>query len=408
MYTYKTNLFEKLKPILILSLLMSSSFIFSQSKINISGFVYDEYAYPIPYSSIGIIKKNIGASSTEEGSFSFFVSKNELMDTLEISSIGYETFKISINDFINLLDKKIILKEKITELKEVSVKSSKTIVKSALKKLKSNTLSSKHTLGMLYRRWTVEDEICRFFIEQYIDVVDRGPSSFVNGFKIRHKRTSSDYRIVPGAGQPKHSLYYMQWNNPLRRGISLGAYKWKKIKDTNYENEEVVVIKGTKKNGEIITLYIGFDTFKIYRIERFNNNDDKGATMDAIYVYKNNNQNKLYLSYHKREYFFSKKMPDHIKRILVQTGKKSKQYIPAANRHEVFVLNLGNYSKSAKSTGDESNQRDMTLYKLDYDQNFWDNLSFPPETKFYKKNIEELEGLFDVPIETQFKFSNFN
>jgi hypothetical protein len=50
----------------------------------------------------------------------------------------------------------------------------------------------------------------------------------------------------------------------------------------------------------------------------------------------------------------------------------------------------------------------MTLYKLDYNQNFWDNLSLPPETKFYKKNINELEGLFDVPIETQFKFSNSN
>ena len=70
---------------------MSSSFIFSQSKINISGFVYDEYAYPVPYSSIGIIKKNIGASSTEEGSFSFFITKNELGDILEISSIGYST-----------------------------------------------------------------------------------------------------------------------------------------------------------------------------------------------------------------------------------------------------------------------------------------------------------------------------
>ena len=406
MYRHKTNLFEKLKPILILSLLLSSSFIFSQSKINISGFVYDEYAYPIPYSSIGIIKKNIGASSTEEGSFSFFVSKNELMDTLEISSIGYETFKISINDFINLSEKKIILKEKITELKEVSVKSSKTIVKSALKKLKSNTLSSKHTLGMLYRRWSVEDKICRFFIEQYIDVVDRGPSSFVNGFKIRHNRTSSDYRFVKNL-QSKHSLFYMQWTNSLRKGISLGAFKWKKIKDTNYENEGVVVIKGTKKNGDFITLYIGFDTFKIYRLEKFTENDN-GSTMDAIYVYKNNNQNKLFLSYHKREYSFYVKMPDHIKRILIQTGKKSKPYVPAAYRHEVFVLNLDNNSKSAKSTGDESNQRDMTLYKLDYDQNFWDNLSLPPETKFYKKNIEELEGLFDVPIETQFKFSNFN
>ena len=199
----------------------------------------------------------------------------------------------------------------------------------------------------------------------------------------------------------------MQWNNPLRKGISLGTYKWKKIKDTNYENEEVVVIKGTKKNGEFITLYIGFDTFKIYRIDKFTDTDN-GTTMDAIYVYKNNNQNKLYLSYHKREYSFYLKMPDHIKRILIQTGKKAKPYVPAAYRHEVFVLSLDNNSKTSKSTGDESNQRDMTLYKLDYNQNFWDNLSLPPETKFYKKNIEELEGLFDVPIETQFKFSNHN
>ena len=401
-----TYLIRIFKPVVILLLFMSSSFIFSQSKINISGFVYDEYAYPVPYSSIGIIKKNIGASSTEEGSFSFFITKNELGDILEISSIGYETFKISVKDFTELIDKKIILKEKITELKEVSVQSSKTIVKKALKKLKENTLSSKHILGILYRRWSVEDKICRFFIEQYIDVVDRGPSYFTDGFKIRHNRTSSDYRFVKNL-QSHHSLYYMEWNNPLRKGISLGAYKWKKVKDTNYENEEVVVIKGTKKNGELITLYIGFDTFKIYRIEKFTDTDN-GTTMDAIYVYKNNNQNKLYLSYHKREYSFYLKMPDNVKRILVQTGKKPKQYVPAAYRHEVFVLNLANYSKNLKSKGDESNQRDMTLYKLDYNQNFWDNLSLPPETKFYKKNINELEGLFDVPIETQFKFSNSN
>ena len=399
-----TCLINRFKLLVILLLFMSSSFIFSQSKINISGFVYDEYAYPVPYSSIGIIEKNIGASSTEEGSFSFFITNNELGDILEISSIGYETFKISVKAFTELTEKKIILKEKITELKEVSVQSSKSIVKNALKKLKANTLSSKHILGMLYRRWSVEDKICRFFIEQYIDVVDRGPSYFVDGFKIRHNRTSSDYRFVKNL-QSKHSLYFMQWNNPLRKGISLGAYKWKKIKDTNYENEEVVVIRGAKKHGELITLYIGFDTFKIYRIDKYT---DKGTIMDAIYVYKNNNQNKLYLSYHKREYTFSVKMPDQIKRILLQTGKKPKQYVPAAYRHEVFVLNLADYSKNSKSKGDESNQRDMTLYKLDYNQNFWDNLSLPPETKFYKKNINELEGLFDVPIETQFKFSNSN
>ncbi|MDQ6994006.1 MAG: hypothetical protein Q9M18_00240, partial [Mariprofundaceae bacterium] len=38
--------------------------------------------------------------------------------------------------------------------------------------------------------------------------------------------------------------------------------------------------------------------------------------------------------------------------------------------------------ETTKSKGDEYNQRDMSLYKLDYDQNFWNNLSLPPETKF--------------------------
>ena len=41
-----TSLTQKLKPLVLLLLFMSSSFIFSQSKINITGFVYDEYAYP--------------------------------------------------------------------------------------------------------------------------------------------------------------------------------------------------------------------------------------------------------------------------------------------------------------------------------------------------------------------------
>lgn len=401
-----TNLIHKLRLLLLLLLFMSSSFVFSQSKISIEGLVYDMYDYPVPYSSIGISKKNIGASSTEDGSFSFFVSKKELMDTLEVSSIGYETYKINVQDFIKLKDKKIVLKEKITELKEISIQSSKTIVKNALKKLRKNTISTKHTLGMLYRRWSVEDKICRFFIEQYIDVVDRGPSSEIHGFKILHNRTSSDYRFVKNL-QNKHSLQYMEWNNPLRKGISLGAYNWRKIKDTNYDDDDILVIKGSDKNRDFITLYIGLNTSKIYRLDMFKTLKD-GTSMDAIFVYKNNNQNKLYLSYHKREYTFQVKMPEHIKRILIQTGKKPKTFVPVAYRHEVFVLNLDDNSKTAKSTGDESNQRDMTLYKLDYDQKFWDTISIPPETKFYQKNINELEGLFGVPIETQFEYSNFN
>ena len=48
----------------------------------------------------------------------------------------------------------------------------------------------------------------------------------------------------------------------------------------------------------------------------------------------------------------------------------------------------------------------MTLFKIPYDSNFWKNISLPPETAFYKKNIADLESIYDVPIDTQFKYSN--
>ena len=130
-----------------------------------------------------------------------------------------------------------------------------------------------------------------------------------------------------------------------------------------------------------------------------------GKRLNAMYLYKNNNKGQLYLSYHKRQWEGAVKTPDHVKRAMLQAGKKERKYIPISYRHEVFVLNL-NDEKSKIKLNNESLQQDMTLYKIPYVENFWNNISLPPETKFYLKNINELESLYDVPIETQFKFSN--
>ena len=71
----------------------------------------------------------------------------------------------------------------------------------------------------------------------------------------------------------------------------------------------------------------------------------------------------------------------------------------------LFLLDL-NDEKSKMKFNNESLQQDMTLYKIPYDENFWNSVSLPPETKFYLKNIKELEGLYGVPIQTQFLYSN--
>ncbi|MDC0635592.1 carboxypeptidase-like regulatory domain-containing protein [Flavobacteriaceae bacterium] len=387
---------------IVLSSLCSS--LIAQNKINIEGVVYDEFDYPIPYASIGIIKKNIGTSSTEEGTFKFYVSNNEISDVIEISSIGYEPFKITVQNFIALKDKTFVLKEKITALGEVSIERPNEIVKKAFKKLKTNTISRKHKLGVLYRRWSVEDKLCRYFIEQYIDLIDRGPSSYIQAFEVLQSRTSSDYRFIKNE-QDRHALQFMALNNPLRNGPSLGSYNWKKIEDTFYEGEDVLVLQGTQKSGNSITLYIGFDSSKIYKIEKNTISMKIGKSLNALYIYKKNNEGKLYLSYHKRQWEGAVATPEHVKRAMLNAGKKERKYIPISYRHEVFVLDLEDGNGKMK-LNDESVQQDMTLYKIPYDEEFWNSVSLPPETKFYLKNIKELEGLYDVPIETQFLYSN--
>ena len=393
-----------IKLICLVVVFFQPCIITAQNRISIEGVVYDEYDYPIPYASVGILKKNIGISSTEEGTFKFYISNNELSDVIEISSIGFEPFEITVQNFIGLKDKTFILKEKITELNEVSIESPKNIVKNAFKKLKENTLSRKHKLGILYRRWSVEDKICRYFIEQYIDVLDRGPSSYIHAFDVLQSRTSSDYRFIKNE-QNRHALQFMALNNPLRNGPSIGSYNWKKVKDTFYEGEDVLVLQGTQQNGNSITFYIGFESSKIYKIEKNTISMNVGKSLNALYIYKNNNQGKLYLSYHKRQWEGAVKTPDHVKRAMRQAGKKERKYIPISYRHEIFVLDLEDGDSKIKLEN-ESLQQDMTLYKIPYDEQFWMNISLPPETKFYLKNINELEGLYDVPIETQFKFSN--
>lgn len=393
-----------IKLICLVVVFFQPCIITAQNRISIEGVVYDEYDYPIPYASVGILKKNIGISSTEEGTFKFYISNNELSDVIEISSIGFEPFEITVQNFIGLKDKTFILKEKITELNEVSIESPKNIVKNAFKKLKENTLSRKHKLGILYRRWSVEDKICRYFIEQYIDVLDRGPSSYIHAFDVLQSRTSSDYRFIKNE-QDRHALQFMALNNPLRNGPSIGSYNWKKVEDTFYEGEDVLVLQGTQQNGNSITFYIGFESSKIYKIEKNTISMNVGKSLNALYIYKNNNQGKLYLSYHKRQWEGAVKTPDHVKRAMRQAGKKERKYIPISYRHEIFVLDLEDGDSKIKLEN-ESLQQDMTLYKIPYDEQFWMNISLPPETKFYLKNINELESLYDVPIEAQFKFSN--
>lgn len=392
----------KKKVFLLFSLFVTLN-IFSQQKIALKGIVLDQDKLPVPYASIGIISKNIGTTSTEEGTFNFIVTNKEKIDYLEISSIGYQTFKITVNDFLSRKNKTIILKEKTTELSEISIMNTEDYVKMALKNLKNNSISKNHQLKILYRRWSVEDNICRFYIEHFMNVIDRGPSSYITKYSIEESRKSSEYRFIKNL-QNRHAIEYMELNNPLRKGIYHGDYKWKKIENSNYDGEDINIIEGLNDTSSL-KLYIGYDTFKIYKLEITRNPPKKGKYLYSLYLYKKNKEGKLYLSYHNREWKGSGKVTENMKRILLKQKKITGNYIPIAYRHEVFVLELEEDKKRFEKYK-TIEEMDMTLYDIPYNKYFWDNVSLPPETLFYKKNSGELESLFNVPIESQFKLSN--
>ena len=391
-----------MKKIILLFFLCFSFYLYSQSRIVVEGSVIDEYELEIPFAAVGIIKKNIGVTSTEDGTFSFIVSNNELDDLLEISSIGFETYKIKIKDFI-YGNKKITLKEKVSALEGVVVSAPINIIKLAFKKIKENFVNENQQLDILYRRWDVEDNKCRFFIEHFLTVIEKGPPTSLRKFSIKESRNSADYRYVKNNAK-MHPIQNTVWMNPLRNGTSIRSLKWKKTEVTTYDDEDVIVYEGISES-ENIKLFVGFDTYKIYRIER-SWKPSVGRSQNGIWIYKKDSESKLYLSYHQREWIGARKLPENVKNILISNGKPVPNFVPVEFRHELFVLGIKKNKKDFDSFKETLEQKDMSLYKINYNDNFWKNINLPPETSYFRKNISELESLYDVPIETQFKYSN--
>ena len=376
---------------------------FAQESTAITGKVIDQNGYEVPYAAIGILQKNMGTTSTEDGTFYFRVSSNELEDNLTVSSLGFSNFSIKIKDFLKLEKKEIVLEEQTTNLSEVVVNSIDFYVKNALKKLRDNTVSKNHQLNILYRRWSVEDNLCRFYIEHSINAIDRGPSSYLVTFSVDHVRTSADYRFVKNE-QKLHALKYMEFNNPLRKSINVKSYKWTKTGDSSYDNEDVIIAKGVIENKETLWLYIGMDSNKIYKLE-MEKQPKIGKSLIATYVYKKNNKGKLFLSYHQREWKGAAAPSENVKRAMRSNGQTVPKYIPIAYRHEVYVLDIKE-DKKRFSVGEMMHNKDMTQYKTPYDPAYWEKLNIPPNTRFFNKNIGELVDLFGVPLENQFKYSN--
>lgn len=378
-------------PLLIISAIHFS--LFAQDPIQVEGVIVDASNETLPYTAVGILSKYIGTVSNDDGAFILKLDESNLNDTLSFSTMGYKTFKIRIQDYLDSKKEVVILEEDFFLLNDIEIKNPITIVKEALKKLKETTYKKPHQLNILYRRFSNENNISRFLVEHFIKVLDAGPTSSTFSFiEIAQARMSNDYRFAKKK-QTFHAVNMIAKQNPLRKGISLNKFKWKIIDDSSYDGEDVIIIEGKEKKNtsKWIRLYIGDDTKSIYKLEK--------SDLNAVYIYKKNKDGKMVLSYHNREYVFWEDVTPYMKKLL----KLKENKIKLSYRHEAIVLGIGFERKKIKVIDNISQGTDMGDYDVVYKPDFWKNLNLPPDSKFYKTSSEQLESLYGIPIETQFK-----
>ena len=92
-------MFKKNLIILIVSLVHIG--VFSQSEIIVESEIVDINEQPLAFTSISIMSKSIGTISNEEGRFYLRLTKENLNDTITISTLGFKSFKIMVQDFID-------------------------------------------------------------------------------------------------------------------------------------------------------------------------------------------------------------------------------------------------------------------------------------------------------------------
>ncbi|MDR2011109.1 MAG: carboxypeptidase-like regulatory domain-containing protein [Bacteroidales bacterium] len=112
-----------MKFFIILFLLSSNVLLFGQS---ISGTVFETTSeMPVEFVNIGIVGKNIGTVSDQNGKYSLQINPEYYNDTLRFSCIGFHSYSVRVSDFISLNNGNVSLKEKFHELTEVVVRPQK-------------------------------------------------------------------------------------------------------------------------------------------------------------------------------------------------------------------------------------------------------------------------------------------
>lgn len=340
----------------------------------IKGKIVDSTGFGLPFTAVSIPDSGKGSITNEEGFFELKLAESDLQSELKVEMIGFETYKIKVADYISKKITEIQLKEAAEALKEVVIEKPNSVVSRAIENIAKNGIDEKYKLRVLYTRAAMEGGKAVHLLDHVFTIYMKSTKPEFLGCVLTEGRQTVDYRK-----HKKDVSVHQILGAPFAFGIDLsllnkGVKKWEDVGTTSFGEEDVIIFESQDKNPkERRKVYIGYDTGKVYRF------DLKGGTI--VSKFQTNKEGKLYLSYHK--------------------NSSSTKF-----HYEVIVL----AKREGNKVGPVRDQKSLAFkaspeFDMPYNKRFWDRLSLPPQSKFYKKLISDIESVKGIPIQTQFENS---
>lgn len=201
--------------ILIFLLAFNFTSMLSQESDYINGILLDaKLNEPIAFATIRIKDRALGVISNEDGSFRIPIKFKEYGDILEVSSMGYQSKEILINDLSIYIINNIRLQPAVLELQEVVVSaegkrrkplSARKIVQKAIEGIPINYPENSFSTIGYYRDYQLKDGNYLNLNEAVIEIFDEGFDAIdyeTSKVRIYDYKENSDFERDPIALQP--------------------------------------------------------------------------------------------------------------------------------------------------------------------------------------------------------------
>jgi len=413
--------------------------ILGQEYLKISGRVIDNSdSKAVVFANVSIKNTYLGVITNEIGAFELKLPSDLLYDTLEVSSLGYKSYRIPLKGCFNKNDVIIKLHPEIFDIEEVIVtpeaKNPELIVQKALKAIKKNYPKKTFYLDVFFREMDYSGNTYLRLMEAAIGIQDFGFDSNIERIRIKllELRKSYDYleysfgwKFLNMFLGEQNILYKTYYYNSLRNYKNILLFDKKNnrlynfsLDDIVFQDSSLIYVINYTPNGFCETrdrplldkegkLYINQSDYAIVKATAnyFVNRPgtagkllfDSKYTTKSIVTYRKI-KGKYYLSYLK---YFSGFSGSPLYKD--DNSKYRSQYTQSS----FYVTNIyTSYRDFDKVKRREKEKNDIDLYKKEfpYNADFWKTYNSILMNPLFKKVKLDLEK--DKTLETQYKENN--